>query len=322
MGITDTTDTVDIGGVISADKTVCRHRAAFTIFSSDQDRCIAVIAFLRTYLSDGQFLRRRSFDRALDWDADLPRDLVERLWHDPHSLLAMGQILEDKPRCTVARIDHPAGPFLFKYHNGGGISRVLRKSLSQASAKTSWIDGRYLLEAGVPTPRPWACAERRLGPLGIGSYLLTDYVAGTTLSRLMRFERLSSQVVHDLARQVAALGQQLDELRVSHNDLKAENLLVDLEGRVWLIDLEKMRRHRHHGETRRRQVRNAGDLLHPRNWRTVPAAAEIFRRQILQTPERVRDDGRSRRRDAPFKPASAADQSLLAVGDRLDPVPQ
>jgi hypothetical protein len=35
---------------------------------------------------------------------------------------------------------------------------------------------------------------------------------------------------------------------------------------------------------RRRQVRDAADLLHPRNWRSDPGAAELFRREILRTP--------------------------------------
>ena len=99
----------------------------------------------------------------------------------------------------------------------------------------------------------------------------------------MRFERPTADVVQDLARQVAAIWQQLDDLRVCHNDLKPENLLVDPQGKVWLIDLDRMRRCRDQKTTRRRQLRDAGDLLHPRNWRAAPQAAEVFRRAILKT---------------------------------------
>jgi hypothetical protein len=238
---------------------------------------------LRIHGAHHQLLRRRSFDRHMGWDAQLPAELVERLWQDPRALVADGSKLQDKPRCTVVRIDHPAGPFVLKRHSWGNFRRTMRRSLSRSAARKSWIDGRDLATAGIPTPLPRAYVERRFGPFCGCSYLLTDYVPGTSLYRLMRFDRPPMEVVTRLARQVAAIWERLDELRVCHNDLKTENLLVDPQGKVWLIDLERTRRFARLEQARRRQVRDANDLLHPRNWRSDPGAAEVFRREILQT---------------------------------------
>jgi hypothetical protein len=218
------------------------------------------------------------------WDADLPDDLVERIWQDPHALLSEGTVLQDKPRCTVVRIDHSLGSFVWKHHNWGTIRRTVKRSLSQSSARKSLSDAGYLYAAGVPTPRPRALVERRIGPFKSCSYILTDYVPGTSLYRLMRFERPTSQIVHQLARQVATIWQQLDDLRVCHRDFKPENLLVDPQGKVWLIDMERMRRFRRLAPIRRNQAKDLSDLLHPRNWRSDPSAAEVFRREILRTP--------------------------------------
>jgi hypothetical protein len=233
---------------------------------------------------DGPWLRRRSFSRHLCCDADLGAELIERIWQDPHGLLADGHLLQHKVRCTVVRLDHPAGPLVWKHHNWGTPGRTLRRSLSKSCARKSWTDANFLHAAGVPTPRPRAFFERRFGPFKTCSYQLTDYVPGTSLYRFLRFERPSTQVVGHLARQVAAIWQRLDDLRVCHNDLKTENLLVDPQGKVWLIDVDRLRRCRDEKTTRRRQLRDAGDLLHPRNWRANPQAAEIFRREILRTP--------------------------------------
>jgi hypothetical protein len=219
----------------------------------------------------------------MGWSADLPADLVEQLWRDPDALLAQGTKLQDKPRCTVVRLDHACGSFVFKRQTWGNLRRTLRRSLARSSARRSWDSGWLLAGAGIPTPLPQAYVERGLGPFSTCSYLLTRFVPGTSLYRLMRFERPSAELIAHLARQVAAIWQRLDELRICHNDLKTENLLVDPQGTVWLIDLERTRRYRLARRARRKQVRDAEDLLHPRNWRANPPAADVFRRAILQT---------------------------------------
>jgi hypothetical protein len=71
---------------------------------------------------------------------------------------------------------------------------------------------------------------------------------------------------------------------VSHNDLKAENLLVDPEGRIWLIDLEKMRRHQQPQRAEERLLEDIGRLLHPRSWRRSCDAAERFRERLGREP--------------------------------------
>jgi (heptosyl)LPS beta-1,4-glucosyltransferase len=240
---------------------------------------------LHPQLAESELRCRHAFDRWLQWDADLPADLVERIWTDPHALLCDGKKLQDKLRCTVARIDHPAGIFTWKHHNWGTLRRTVKKWFAESPARKSWYDSGYLRAAGIPTPRIRAVLEHRFGPLQRCSYLLTDYIVGTSLYRLMRFERPTHELVEHLARQVADIWQQLNDLCVWHNDFKTENFLVGRDGKVWLIDFERTHRFResHRNQLRERQMKDAADLLHPRNWRSDPAAAEIFRQAILQT---------------------------------------
>jgi hypothetical protein len=220
----------------------------------------------------------------MQWDASVPADLIEQLWSDPQALLAAGRVLQEKPRCLVVRINHAGGPLLLKEHNWGGPLRTLKKSFRRSPAKQCWLDGLFLHAAGVPTACPRAYLEFRVGSLAPRSYLLTDFIGGETLYRCLRYQQPSEKVALPLARQVAGIWQQLDEMNVSHNDLKTENFLVDPAGKVWLIDLEKMRRHRRASDVRPRQLRDAQRFFHPRNWRSNPPLAEIFRQQLLNTP--------------------------------------
>jgi hypothetical protein len=234
-----------------------------------------------------RLVSRRSFTQLLRWDGDLPSDLVGQMWQNPETLLSESELLQDKLRCTVARIDHPTGQFVWKHHNWGSWQRAIGRLFTPSVARTSWCYAALLLAAGVSTPRPRAYLERRIGPFQRCSYLLTDYVAGTSLYRIMRYVRPTSEYVQHLAQQVASIWQQLDELCLWHNDFKTENLLVDPASKVWLIDLEKARRFRNRNSARQRQALDAARLFHPRNWRATPWAAEMFRQEILKTPAAI-----------------------------------
>ena len=236
--------------------------------------------------SNGQLMSRRSFYRLMRCDKDLPADLVEQVWRDPRALLARGERIHVKLSCTVVKLHHPSGSFVFKCQDLGDIGRRIRKSLSRTTTgRRSMVNSHFLYEAGISTPRPRAYIEGKIGPFRTRSYVLTDYVEGTTLYRLMRFGHPSRTVVHDIARQIADMLQKLDDLRVCHKDFKTENILVDPQGKVWLLDLERIGRFRRRSNRfRQRQTRDVRDLLHPRNWRANPGAAEIFRQAILQKP--------------------------------------
>ena len=216
------------------------------------------------------------------WDTRLAADLVEQLWENPKALLNQGRVLQSKRRCSVVRLDLATGSYVLRSHICGGPIRALKKVLQPTPALKSWKFGREMLAAGIRTARPLAYLNNRES-FDICSYLLTEYIPGIDLYRLMRFEQPTAATVHNIAQQVAAIWQRLHELQICHGDLKTENLIIDASSQVWLIDLEKTRRHVGRSRLYSRQAIDAKELLHPRNWRAAPGAAEIFRQYILRT---------------------------------------
>jgi tRNA A-37 threonylcarbamoyl transferase component Bud32 len=230
-----------------------------------------------------QHREQHSLRRRMSWDNALPNDIVVALWDGPERLLAQGKCLQTKSRTTVARVELAGNAYLLKYHHWAGFWKTLSKSRATSPNRLSFDLGVELANRGVPTPRPLTCIDVRLGPFNRCSFLLTEFVEGTSLYRMLRTGHLDAPTIECLARQVARIWQQLDELHISHNDLKPENFMVDPSGHVWLIDLENARRQKDRRLLRRDQAEDARRLMHVRSWQAIPSAADVFRARLLET---------------------------------------
>jgi tRNA A-37 threonylcarbamoyl transferase component Bud32 len=231
-----------------------------------------------------EYIRRTSLTRTLCCDADLSAELLDVLWQgDVDRLLFAAVPLQVKDRCIVARYADARDTLLLKRHIWGGIGRSLRMAWREPWGRRCARLGLYLSDRGVPTPRPRACLEHRVGPLGYRSYLFTDFIEGTSLYRFIRQGQASADVLEHIAEQVADIWRRLVELGVSHGDMKPENFIVGKNLRVWLLDLERMRIGGRLECRRREQAADVETFLHIRGWHQQPEAREIFRRAFTQT---------------------------------------
>jgi len=125
-----------------------------------------------------------------------------------------------------------------------------------------WRMGHALLHRDLPTARPLAVLERRLGPLVLDNLLITEAIPGAVdLEAFLQREHaalspeawvnLKRDLVRLLVRQLRRLGERGFE----HRDCKASNILVvqHPELKTLFIDMDGLR---HGGElTRRRALR-------------------------------------------------------------------
>jgi hypothetical protein len=138
------------------------------------------------------------------------------------------------------------------------------------AAMRSWVMGHGLLTRFLPTPRPLALLQRFRNGMAREGYLLTEKVPDAVdlcsyvsdLARLPAARRrgLLRELLGRLGRLLATLHQR----HLSHRDLKAPNLLLQLGadglsvGGIHFIDLVGVRRH---GKLRRtRRVQNLARL--------------------------------------------------------------
>jgi tRNA A-37 threonylcarbamoyl transferase component Bud32 len=186
-------------------------------------------------------------------------------------------VLKDSTNSTVVEFDVPgaAGPcrVVYKRFRVTAWSDPLAALVRRAPALRSWVHGHGLRERCLPTARPLAVLHRRRVGLFFEGYLLAEKIpAAVDLQRwvadlgpLNAAERRA--VLRGRIDQVARLVRTLHGCQLSHRDLKAANLLVQGTGpkaapgelgRVWLIDLVGV--HRHRTLPRARRVQNLARL--------------------------------------------------------------
>ncbi len=129
------------------------------------------------------------------------------------------------------------------YCRGGLAARLSRdrywwRGLEKSRPWQEWHLLADLHQSGLPVPRPVAARVRRHG-LFYSADLVTIYLSGTrTLADRLRQAALEVS----MWRIIGATIHRFHTEGVCHADLNAHNVLIDDQGRVYLIDFDRGRR--------------------------------------------------------------------------------
>jgi hypothetical protein len=188
---------------------------------------------------------RHSSRRLARYAAQLPDDLVERLWNDPASLVTAGQPLQTRGVRSTVKLAWDGQPYVLKHYVEPSWRHALKRKVTPSRASLTWNVAHNLAAGGVATPRPVAYVENRWGHLRRDSFLIYPYVEGQTLTHFLgRQSRAAESTKDELRRQLCDLWERLLRLRASLADTNLDNFLVCPAGRLWVIDLDKARIHR------------------------------------------------------------------------------
>lgn len=182
-------------------------------------------------------------------------DFLAPLLADPDRWIERGTPLKQGHTATLALVGHGGRQLVIKRYNIKSAGHALSRAWRPSRAWHAWREAHRLRFLGIPTPRPLALIERRVGPLRGRAWLVTDYCAGTSLAQLPLDEAIMRAAGELFRRLVAA--------RITHGDLKASNLLWH-DGRIHLVDLDATRQHAREGAFRRAWQRDRARFL--RNW--------------------------------------------------------
>lgn len=147
-------------------------------------------------------------------------------------LASRAVLLKNGKSSTVGKKDG----IVVKRFNLRKAGNLLKDLFRASKAKRAFRKAYHLELVGIPTPRGFAVASKRVCGLLIRSYMVMEEIAGAIdLGAKLRENR---EVEISLARQAGRLIAKLHDEGFSHRDLKESNLLVNTQNGLHLIDLD------------------------------------------------------------------------------------
>jgi tRNA A-37 threonylcarbamoyl transferase component Bud32 len=187
------------------------------------------------------------------------------------------ELLKDGNSSTVVRLKIENADLVVKRYNIKDFRHGMKRSVARTRASRSWENAHLLGFYGIRTAQPVAMVECGWGSIPRKSYFISEYVEGISCSVFFKDYHYPEAEKEIAAEQVVDLLVQLQDLHISHGDLKASNIVMTQDGPV-LLDLDAMRQYRTSARFKKAGDRDLQRFL--LNWENDPEVYEIFIRQM------------------------------------------
>jgi tRNA A-37 threonylcarbamoyl transferase component Bud32 len=206
--------------------------------------------------------------------------LVEALLADPEALMAEGERLKSGNTCTVQSFSRGGRAYVLKRYNKKPLVDRLRRVFSDSRALKSWSSAWVLEMAFIPTGRALAAYEDARESLSGLRYLLMERITGQLLPDYVESCGGDLARIDAVAADFAQIWASLARLRAAHGDLKATNLIVGEDGRLYLFDLDAFRFGLGARAFERGRAKDLKRFM--KNWADRPELAQLFETKLRE----------------------------------------
>lgn len=189
----------------------------------------------------------------------------EPLKNDRSSTVVKVRVDDEKD--IVIRRDNAVSPFKF-------LKRLFQKSRS----RKIWENAQLLNSLGLNTIKPLALIEDYRFLFRVGSYVVYEYIGGTTLKDYYLDPDISFSSKEKMAEKSVASIKSWHSLGITHGDPKSSNILVSRND-LFFIDTEDIKRHKHRWRKRHALARDRYITLH--NLQKFPALRKTWVRPFV-----------------------------------------
>jgi len=186
---------------------------------------------------------QRTFNRVMLCKREYYTDEFVDFLNNPDLTIEKATLLKKGKSSTVALIEILGQKFVVKRYNIKNHLKLIRRQFPPSRVQRSWLYAHLLGFHNIPTPKPIAILEKRLGPFRTTGYLITEYLSSHDLQHSLELAKDNPKVQHEILIRFAQTLKKLAEHNISHGDFKATNFFNTLPA-VSIIDLDAMTLHR------------------------------------------------------------------------------
>ena len=170
--------------------------------------------------------------------------LMEILQHPDQAFIhKTANFLKVGGSSTVVKITLDGRDFVVKRYNIKHFRHFLRRCLRPTRAVKSWRFAQKLILFSIPTAKPIAFLEERKFGLRGKSYFITEYISDVNAGDYFFKWHDQEDKVTRMTKLITELLNSINQLAVTHGDLKITNILIDQHEQPLVIDLDSAVEH-------------------------------------------------------------------------------
>ena len=146
------------------------------------------------------------------------------------------EVCKDGSRALVGKHTLSDGTeCVFKYYYPKNLAKKINYSLRGSRCMRSWVAARAFMQLDIPTAEPMMIHEEKIAG---GLMLKQSFLACRLAPGIPLHEVTSEASLNEIAPQLKDAFSTMSANRISHGDLKANNIIVDFDNRIRFIDLD------------------------------------------------------------------------------------
>jgi hypothetical protein len=148
-----------------------------------------------------------------------------------------GEVLKSSNASLVAKTKIGALEVVVKRYNTHSIWSGIKQWFKVSPGYNAWFYAHWLIANNIPTPKPLAVVEQKIGLIRKRSYYIYSYLNFELLSDVLINKPIDSPEFKGLEERIVNMFKALYKVKTHHDNFKIANFLVH-QGEIYMIDLD------------------------------------------------------------------------------------
>ena len=153
------------------------------------------------------------------------------------------RIVQNNFKNRIIFLEIGATKAIVKIHNYKSTWHRIKRYFRRTRASTSWHYSLLFNENGIPTPRPIAYKETRMGPLRGDSYFVYEWVDGITGDEYFLRNENNAEKIQKAVESIVDITSKIKNLGLIHGDIRLKNIIFKGD-EIFLTDFDDIGKRR------------------------------------------------------------------------------